>query len=171
MASKLKNNRALANLTTITVELGFLWNFVLLLLKTCSLYHEKLFIQKVNDISSQVFNNFFSASDIMEAVRGRFCFYRYECKVAWYKLDCCELGIGQQAQAQCNRLAFRVLTQGRRIQGTYPRDVARSKNMDGWVVMWGTKIWGVSSKDGVKIWGGAPLLPTCLYPQFWLMTV
>jgi len=26
----------------------------------------------VNDISSQVFNNFISASDIMEAVRGRF---------------------------------------------------------------------------------------------------
>ena len=69
------------HLTTITVELGFLGDFVLLLLKTCSLYHEKLFIQKVNDISSQVFNNFFSASDIMEAVRGRFCFCRYECKV------------------------------------------------------------------------------------------
>jgi hypothetical protein len=34
-------------------------DFVLLLLKTCSLYHEKLFIQKVNDISSQVYNNFF----------------------------------------------------------------------------------------------------------------
>ena len=48
-----------AYLTTITVELGFLGDFVLLLLKTCSLYHEKLFIQKVNDISSQVFNNFF----------------------------------------------------------------------------------------------------------------
>ena len=59
-------------LTTISVELGFLWDFVLLLLKTCSLYHEKLFIQVVNDISSQVFNNFFSASDIMEAVRGCF---------------------------------------------------------------------------------------------------
>ena len=69
------------SMTTITLELGFLGDFVLLLLKTCSLYHEKLFIQKVNDISSQVFNNFFSASDIMEAVRGRFCFYRYECKV------------------------------------------------------------------------------------------
>ena len=58
---------------SITVELGFLGKFVLLSLKTCTLYHEKLFIQKVNDISSQVFNNFFSASDIMEAVRGRFC--------------------------------------------------------------------------------------------------
>ena len=60
------------NLTTITTGPGFLGNFVLLLFKTCSSYHEKLFIQVVNDISSQVFNNFFSASDIMEAVRGRF---------------------------------------------------------------------------------------------------
>jgi len=57
---------------------GFLWDFVRLSLKTCSLYHEKLFIQVVNDISSQVFNNFFSASDFMEAVRGCLCFYRYE---------------------------------------------------------------------------------------------
>ena len=65
------------HLTTITTGPGFLGNFVLLLLKTCSLYHEKLFIQVVNDISSQVFNNFFSASDIMEAVRGRFH--------AWYE--------------------------------------------------------------------------------------
>ena len=73
---------AVSYLTTITVKLGFLGDFVLLLLKTCSLYHEKLFIQKVNDISSQVFNNFFSASDIIEAVRGCFFFYRYECKVA-----------------------------------------------------------------------------------------
>ena len=32
----------------------------------------------VNDISSQVFNKFFSASDFMEAVRGCLCFYRYE---------------------------------------------------------------------------------------------
>ena len=69
-------------LTTISTELGFLGNFVLLLLKTCSLYHEKLFIQKFKDINSQVLNNFFSASDIMGAVRGHFCFYRYECKVA-----------------------------------------------------------------------------------------
>ena len=67
------------NLTTITTGPGFLGKFVRLSLKTCSLYHEKLFIQVVNDISSQVFNNFFSASDIMEAVRGRLCFYRYEC--------------------------------------------------------------------------------------------
>ena len=60
-------------LTTITTGPGFLGNFVRLSLKTCSLYHEKLFIQVVNDITSQVFNNFFSASDIMEAVTGRFC--------------------------------------------------------------------------------------------------
>ena len=70
------------HLTTISVELGFLWDFVRLSLKTCTLYHEKIFIQVVNDISTQVFNNFFSTSDIMEAVRGRLCFYRYECKVA-----------------------------------------------------------------------------------------
>ena len=59
-------------LTTISTEPKTLWEFCLQKLKTCSLYHEKLFIQVVNDISSQVFNNFFSASDIMEAVRGRF---------------------------------------------------------------------------------------------------
>ena len=70
------------NLTTITTGPGFLGKFVRLSLKTCSLYHEKLFIQVVNDISSQFFKNFFSASNIMEAVRGRFCFYMYECKVA-----------------------------------------------------------------------------------------
>jgi hypothetical protein len=62
-------------LTTIPVELGFLWEFELLKLKACSLYHENLFIQKFKVISSQVINNFFSASDIMEAVRGRFHFY------------------------------------------------------------------------------------------------
>ena len=60
------------NLTTITTGPGFLGDFVVLLLKTCSLYHEKLFIRAGNDINSQVFNSFFSASDIMEAVRGRF---------------------------------------------------------------------------------------------------
>jgi hypothetical protein len=68
------------HLNTISVELEFLWDFVLLSLKTCSVYHEKLFIQVVNDISTQVFNNFFSASDTMEAVKGRFCFHKYECK-------------------------------------------------------------------------------------------
>ena len=67
-----KVNAIYFNLTTISTELGFLGNFVLLLLKTCSLYHEKLFIRVVNDISSQVFNNFFSASDIMEPVH---CWY------------------------------------------------------------------------------------------------
>ena len=70
----------LCYLTTITTGPGFLWEFVRLSLKTCSLYHEKLFIQVVNDISTQVFNNFFSASDTMEAVKGRFCFHKYECK-------------------------------------------------------------------------------------------
>ena len=47
------------HLTTITTEPRFLWDFVRLSLKTCSLYHEKLFIQVVNDISSQVFNKLF----------------------------------------------------------------------------------------------------------------
>ena len=60
---------------TIPVEPGFLWHFVHLSLKTCSPYHEKQYIQKFKVISSQFPNNFFSASDIMEAVRGRFCFY------------------------------------------------------------------------------------------------
>ena len=32
------------------------------------------------------------------------------------KSYCCEVDIGQQTQAQCNGLAFRVITQGRRIQ-------------------------------------------------------
>ena len=59
---------------------------------------------------------FMSASYIMEAVRGLFCFYGM--KVALFKKSsCCKVGIGQQAQAQCNRLAFRVLTQGRRNGG------------------------------------------------------
>ena len=66
------------NLTTITVELGFLWDFELLSLKTCRLYDKKLLIQKVRVISSLVLNNFYSASDIMEAVRGRLSFYGYE---------------------------------------------------------------------------------------------
>ena len=63
------------HLTTIPVELGFLWEFELLKLKTCSLYHENLLLQKLNDMYTQVLTYFFSASDIMEAVRGRFCFY------------------------------------------------------------------------------------------------
>ena len=65
----------LAYLTTISTEPKILWEFGLQKLKTCSLYHENLFIQKVKVISTQVLNNFFSASDIMEAVRGRFHFY------------------------------------------------------------------------------------------------
>ena len=86
-------------LTTIPVEPGFLWHFVHLSLKTCSPYHEKQYIQKFKVISSQFPNNFFSASDIMEAVRGRFCFYRYESKVAWYKLDCCKVSLDNKHNA------------------------------------------------------------------------
>jgi hypothetical protein len=58
--------------------LGFLWLFEPFKLNTCSLYHENLFIQKLQVISNQVLNNFFSASDIMEAVRGHFRFKWYE---------------------------------------------------------------------------------------------
>ena len=71
----------LSGVTYLTTITGFLWEFIHLSLKTCSLYHEKLFIQVVNDKSTQVFYNFFSASDIMEAVSSHFCFYRYERKV------------------------------------------------------------------------------------------
>ena len=46
---------------------------------------------------TQVLKYFFSASDIMEAVRGRFCFNGM--KVAKFKSH---IGMGQQAQAQCN---------------------------------------------------------------------
>ena len=63
------------HLTTNPVELGFIWHIEVLKLKTCSLYHEKLLVQKFKVIISQVLDNFFSASDIMEAVRGRFRFY------------------------------------------------------------------------------------------------
>ena len=81
-------------LTTITTRPGFLGNFVLLLLKTCSLYHEKLFIHVVNDISSQVFNNFSSASDIMEAVRGRFSVWYEGCVIQVILLRNKWVGIG-----------------------------------------------------------------------------
>ena len=81
-------------LTTITTGPGFLGDFVLLLLKTCSLYHEKLFIQVVNDISSQVFNNFFSASDIMEAVRGHFSVWYEGCVIQVILLRNKWVGIG-----------------------------------------------------------------------------
>ena len=49
----------ITHLTTIPVEPGFLWEFVLLYLKTCSLYHEKLFIKKFYDMITKVHNNFF----------------------------------------------------------------------------------------------------------------
>ena len=54
---------------------GFLWEFAFLKFKTCSFYHEKLFKQKFNDMITQVLNGFYSAYDIMEAVRGHFLFY------------------------------------------------------------------------------------------------
>ena len=42
---------------------------------TCRLYHENLLLQKFDDMYAQVLTQFFSASNIMEAVRGRFLFY------------------------------------------------------------------------------------------------
>ena len=48
---------------------------MLLKLKICQLYHEKLLLQKVNGMYTQVLTYFFSASYIMEAVRGRFHFF------------------------------------------------------------------------------------------------
>ena len=59
--------------TTISVELGVSTEFEVLKLKTCSLYHKNLLLQKFNDMITQVLKNFFQ-HDIMEAIRGRFCF-------------------------------------------------------------------------------------------------
>ena len=63
------------HLSTIPVELWFLWDFEVHKLKTCSLYHKNLLLQKFNEAYTQVLIYFFSASDIMEAVRGCFRFY------------------------------------------------------------------------------------------------
>ena len=83
-------NRWQQHLTTIHIELGFLRHFELFKLKTCSLYHENLFIQKLQGISSQVVNNCFSASD----VRGHFLFKWYEYYLtiipwAWISVGLC----------------------------------------------------------------------------------
>jgi hypothetical protein len=77
VAKQVSESRYLSNyyINSIPVELGFLWDFEVLKFKTCPLYHEKLFIHKFKVLSSQVLNNFFSASGIMEAVRGHFRFY------------------------------------------------------------------------------------------------
>ena len=79
-------NGRLIHLTTISTEPKVLWEFGLQKLKTCSFYHENLFLQKVKVISTQVLNNFFSASDIMEAVRG--------CFVLWYECYLTTIGVG-----------------------------------------------------------------------------
>ena len=84
----------LSGVTYLTTITGFLWEFIHLSLKTCSLYHEKLFIQVVNDLSSQVFNNFFSASDIMESVRGRFRVWYEGCVIQVILLRNKWVGIG-----------------------------------------------------------------------------
>ena len=44
-------------------------------LKTRSLYHDNLLLQKFNDMITHVHKYFLSASNIMEAVRGHFRFY------------------------------------------------------------------------------------------------
>ena len=62
-------------LTTIPVEPKILGESEVLKLKTCSLYHDNLLLQKFNDMYTQVLTYFFSASDIMKAVKGRFHFY------------------------------------------------------------------------------------------------
>ena len=56
------------NLTTIPVEPKILGKSGLLKLKTCSLYHENLLLQKFNYMITQVLKYFFSASDIIQAV-------------------------------------------------------------------------------------------------------
>ena len=48
----------------------------------------------VSDISSQVFNNFFSASDIMEAVRGHFHVWYEGCVIQVILLRNKWVGIG-----------------------------------------------------------------------------
>ena len=53
-----------------------------------------VFIKVVNDISSQVFNNFFSASDIMETVRGRFCVWYEGCEIQVILLQNKRVGLG-----------------------------------------------------------------------------
>ena len=45
------------------------------ILKACRLYHDNLLLQNINDLIIHVLKNFFSASDIKEAVRGRFRLY------------------------------------------------------------------------------------------------
>ena len=95
-------------LTTIPIEPKILTEFGLLKLKICSLYHENLLLQKLNDMITQVLKYFFSTSDIMEAIMRPFLFLWYEGCVIQDSY-CCAVGIGQQAQ--CNRLAFSVITQ------------------------------------------------------------
>ena len=57
-------------LTTIPVVVGDLGKYGLLKLKTCPLYHENLLLQNLMTCIPRLLN-IFSASDIMEAVRGR----------------------------------------------------------------------------------------------------
>ena len=62
-------------LTTFPVKSNIMTEFKVLKLKTCSFYQDKLLLQKINDRIIHVLKYNFSASDIMEAVRGCFLFY------------------------------------------------------------------------------------------------
>ena len=56
--------------TTISVELGVSTEFEVLKLKTCSLYHKNLLLQKFNDMITQVLKELFSMTSwrLSEAV-------------------------------------------------------------------------------------------------------
>ena len=54
-------------LTTIPVVVGVQTKSEILKLKTCTLYHENLLLQKFNDTVTQVLKIFYPASDILEA--------------------------------------------------------------------------------------------------------
>ena len=68
----------------------------------------------VNDISSQVFNTFFSASDIMEAVRGRFRVWYEGCVIQIILFRKKWVGIG---------IAYELIPL-RGGGGTYPQGLA-----------------------------------------------
>ena len=70
----------------------------------------------VNDISSQVLTIFFSASDIMEAVRGRFLVWYEGCMIQVLLLQNKWVGIG---------IAFELIPL--RGGGTYPPGLANHR--------------------------------------------
>ena len=64
------------------------------MVRTCQLYHENLLLQKVNDMYTQVLTQFFSASDIMEAVRDHFHVWYKGCVIQVILLQNKWVGIG-----------------------------------------------------------------------------